>query len=378
MKRFLILLIVLAGGVAAAAFTVPSNAATVDGTSISQDQLSSDISAVGGSTYYQCYLDAEQYENSGKATTTPVEGAGNATAPGARTTASAAFVSEYLDTEIQQLVIDQLAVAHHVSLTAQDLTNGRTQLIARITSVMSSVAQSSEAENPTYTCGHTKALTGQQVLATMPAPFVHALTVLAAKSIALELDIGRVGTTDADLERFYKSNIALFDTDCISAAPFATEADAEAAETKISAGTSFTAVGGTAEGCGVLYPLISELPSTADLQNLAINQVSVPVEQNGSFYLIEITKSTLTAFATAAQYVEEAAGQADSVKASAAISLADKRATVSVNPRYGTWNPVEGSVLAPVAPLPGTVLNASANEPSSLLVSSASTSGQSG
>ena len=64
MKRFLVLLVVLAGGVAAAAFTVPSNAATVNGTSISQQDLNSDVNAIAHSTYYQCYLNSQEYLSS--------------------------------------------------------------------------------------------------------------------------------------------------------------------------------------------------------------------------------------------------------------------------------------------------------------------------
>jgi hypothetical protein len=49
MKRFLVLLVVLAGGVAWAAFSVPSNAATVNGSAISQQDLNSDVSAKANS-----------------------------------------------------------------------------------------------------------------------------------------------------------------------------------------------------------------------------------------------------------------------------------------------------------------------------------------
>ena len=60
MKRLIVLLIVLAGGLAAAAFVVPSNAASVDGVSISQQQVDSDLHAIAGSADYQCFLNAEE------------------------------------------------------------------------------------------------------------------------------------------------------------------------------------------------------------------------------------------------------------------------------------------------------------------------------
>jgi len=58
------LLIVLAGGLAWAAFSVPSNAATVNGATISQHDLNSDVNAIAGSEYYQCYLNSEAYLSS--------------------------------------------------------------------------------------------------------------------------------------------------------------------------------------------------------------------------------------------------------------------------------------------------------------------------
>ena len=61
MKRLIVLLIVLAGGLAAAAFAVPSNAATVNGAAISQDQVNSDLSAIASSQDYQCFLNAEEF-----------------------------------------------------------------------------------------------------------------------------------------------------------------------------------------------------------------------------------------------------------------------------------------------------------------------------
>jgi hypothetical protein len=83
MKRFLVLLVVLAGGVAWAAFSISSNAATVNGTTISQQDLNSDVSAIANSAYYQCYLNSEEYISSeGSEQAPPVLGAGTGSTPG--------------------------------------------------------------------------------------------------------------------------------------------------------------------------------------------------------------------------------------------------------------------------------------------------------
>jgi hypothetical protein len=45
-----------------------------------------------------------------------------------------------------------------------------------------------------------------------------------------------------------------------------------------------------------------------------------------------------------------------------ALTNAERHASVSVDPRYGTWVPVNASVFAPFTPEASDVLNASANE----------------
>ena len=42
--------------------------------------------------------------------------------------------------------------------------------------------------------------------------------------------------------------------------------------------------------------------------------------------------------------------------------MAERRSTVSVDPRYGVWVPVQASVLTPFTPATSDVLNPSANE----------------
>ena len=75
MKRFIVALIIAAGGLAAAAFTIPKNAATVHGTAVTQNQLNADVTAIAKSPDYQCYLNAQAYlESMGQQITAPVVG----------------------------------------------------------------------------------------------------------------------------------------------------------------------------------------------------------------------------------------------------------------------------------------------------------------
>ena len=64
MKWFLVLLVALAAGVAAAALSVPTNAVVVNGTAISQQSLNSDLTAIAASPSYQCYVNSQAYLSS--------------------------------------------------------------------------------------------------------------------------------------------------------------------------------------------------------------------------------------------------------------------------------------------------------------------------
>ena len=118
MKRFLVLLVLLAGGLAAAALSIPSNAAVVNGTTISQQTLNSDVSAIAGSAYYQCYLNSQAALQQQQIP--PVVGAGKGQG-GQNATATTAFTATYLDTEVGHQLIYQVADQRGVTVTSSQL-----------------------------------------------------------------------------------------------------------------------------------------------------------------------------------------------------------------------------------------------------------------
>ncbi len=148
MKRLIVLLIVLAGGLAAAAFAIPSNAATVNGAAISQDDVNTDLSAIANSPDYQCFLNAEELVGTqGQTGLPPVDGVGRPTGTDEHPTASAAFASNYVDTLIGHQLVLELADKDGLQVTSQDLATARTQLETQITATLQDVAGS------TYACG---------------------------------------------------------------------------------------------------------------------------------------------------------------------------------------------------------------------------------
>jgi hypothetical protein len=356
-KRLILLLIVLAGGLAAAAFAVPSNAATVNGDSISQQQLNSDLSAIANSHDYQCFLNAQEAVGTGGQTSLPaVEGAGGS---GTRPTISSAFAASYLDTVVGHQLILELAAKDHLHISTQELSKARASLKAQITGVLSEVAGSKFACVP-------QAPTAQAVLDSMPSSFVDSNVRFNATVTAFEEYAAGVGSSTADLTRYYTNHAAAFDTACFTVAEYSSQSEAEAALAEVTAGTPFAQVaaavaGGGPQKCEILYGIAAQLPAGSNLEGLALNTVSQPIVVGSTYLLLEITSRTPTAFAKAQSEVESAVQNAGAGKARTILNRVEKTSAISIDQRYGTWVPAQAQILPPTSPLPSDVLHTSAD-----------------
>jgi hypothetical protein len=356
--RLLVLLIVVAGGLAAAAFAVPSTAATVNGVSISQQQLNSDLSAIAGSGDYQCFLNAEEAVGTGGQTSLPAIAGAGANSGDSRTTVSSAFAGTYLDTSIGHQLILELAAKDHLTVSSPDLATARKSLQTQITSVLGEVAGSK------YACKETP--TAAQVLATMPSSFIDSTVRFNATVTNFEEHAAGVGSSTADLEGYYSAHKAEFDTACFTVAEYTSETAAETAVAAVAAGTPFATVaaqvtGGGPQGCDILYGVASSLPAGSNLQSQAVGALSQPILEGSDYLLVQITSKTSTPFAKARTEVESAVQAAGAAKARTIIDTAEKSANISVDQRYGTWEPAQAQILPPAVPLPADVLHPTAD-----------------
>jgi hypothetical protein len=360
-KRLLILLIVLAGGLAWASLSVPTNAASVNGSTISQSALASDVNAVAHSKLYDCFLNGEQLiATQGQDSVPDVDGAGLQSTDGPYTAVNTAFVSTFLNTEIGHDIVFQLAATRHLKATAGQLATARTELNNQVTSVLQELE-----ENQIACPGATSSTTGADVLSTMPHAFVNDLVDFDATISLLEEDLSGVGSSTADLQRYFYEHNGEFENACFTVATYTSLADAQAAIAKVNAGTPFatvaTAAGGGPQGCYIRYSIGSELPAGNGIDTLAVNTPSAAITEGTSYLVIEITKLTQTPFSTALAEVHSAVQSAGSVKARDVVTEAEQRATVAVDPRDGNWIPKDVAVVPPTEPDQLDVLNATAN-----------------
>jgi len=360
-KRLLILLIVLAGGLAWASFSVPTNAASVNGSTISQGALASDVNAVAHSKLYQCFLSGEELINSqGQDQAPAVDGAGLQSTDGPYTAVNTAFVSSFLNTEVGHDILFQQAAQRHLTPSSAQLATARTELNNQVTSVLQTLD-----ENQVACPNTTSSTTGAEVLATMPKAFVSNLVRYDAVISLLEEDLSGVGSSTADLQRFFYEHNTEFENACFSVATYTSQADATAAIAKVNAGTPFatvaTAAGGGNQGCYIRYSIASELPAGNGIDTLAVNTPSQPIVEGSSYLVVEITKLTQTPFTTALGEVHLAVQAVGLPKTRTVVAEAEMRANVLVDSRYGTWIPKDVAVVPPTAPNQLDVLNASVN-----------------
>jgi hypothetical protein len=360
-KRLIVLLIVLAGGLAAAAFAVPSNAATVNGVALSQNEVSSDLTAIAQSPDYQCFLNAEEAVGTGGQTgLPPIEGVGQPTGTAAHPTATASFASNYVDTLIGHQLVLELAAKEHLHSTSSDRSVAHAELLAQMTAILQDV------EGSKYAC--TSGLTAAEVLATMPTSFVdRTLQFDAAVSVFEDHEAG-FGSSTADLQNYFNAHTSRFDTACFTVAEYTSESLAEAAAAEVAGGTPFATVaaqatGGGPQSCQILYGIASSLPAGSNIGDLPLNTLSSPIAINSDYLLIEITKRTTTPFTKATSEVRAAVQNAGADKARTAIDAAEKTAVISVDQRYGQWEPAKSQVVPPLSPLPGDVRDAAVDSP---------------
>ncbi len=355
----LALLVVVGAVVAAAAFTVPATALSVDGTSISQATLNSELSTIQQNAAFGCYLDASvQVRSSGQVSLPPIAGQASSGSY------STAFVDFWLGQVVNNLLIEHLASLQHLGLGPTAFAAGRADLDG---SISATLAQAAVASGQSAVC----APSGQSIVSTLPAGMVDELVrAQAAGDLVLSRAAG-YGLGTSELLRYFDGHRQSFQAICLSAIQVASSTTASTVRQAILAGQPFaaaakadstdstSAANGGDLGC---FSANEGAYSTvaSDTKGLAIGEVSQPVANNGSYLLLEVTSYQPAAFAAVQTAVRLAILGAGASRASAELASLTKHAQVSVDPRYGRWSDASGiGIEAPRTPLAADLLNPS-------------------
>ena len=319
--------------------TIRPAAATVNGETISQQELDDELEAIRGNEDYIASI-----ESGGLAVTG--EGAG---------TLTNAFVSRVLTRQIFLKLV-------HDEIERRDLGVTEEQLESVRPGVLQSVG-------------------GEEIFDKFPAGYRDTLVRRNAEVSLLQSELGGPEATDADVKAFYEENAERFAETCVSHILFgvtddsgqldqeatAAEVDrltgeAAAAKAQIDAGADFAAVaaersvdtsnkdqGGDLE-CGAAGRFVPEFETAMDALDPGV--VSDPVVTQFGVHLIKVTERRTQPIEEAEDQIrQELSGQGEQAFSQfLQEALAD--AEVTVNPRYGRFSKDGQSpgVIPPDAP----------------------------
>ncbi len=342
--------------VTAGAFSVPSPAAVVDGTSISRNTLNAELEAIASNSVFSCYLQASVAVRSGNSASLPsISGSSSGSF-------DTAFVDFWLSQRVDDLLVERLAAGQHLAIDARALAAGRADLMSSMDSVLGAAAVSA---GQSAVC----AASGAAVLTTLPSSMVDELVRAQAAGDLVLAHAAGYGLSQNQLSRYFALHSDQFQTICLSAIQVATPASAAALRASIEAGGSFAALAkanstdqasaanGGALGCFTANQGAYQTVAT-DVKGLAVGQVSQPIANNGSYLLLMVTRDFPASFDAVVPAVRHQVLVAGSTKASAELHSFTKTASISIDPRYGQWSAGVGVGIAPpTSPRSSDLLN---------------------
>ncbi len=362
MKRLLIFLGVVAAAVALAGVFLPSNAATVGGTSISRQALDSDLSAIASSHDYTCFLSEERQLSSG--TSVPVLGAGTANAKGGDYDSK--FVDEWLGTMITDDVIARQVADQGMRVTSSDLSVAKSALERRMTDVLDLYAR--DEEETTAGCGET----GQAVLSSLPTWFRAEQVRAEADQALLDAHAAGSGLSADAVSTYFTRHRTSFDKDCLDVVVVQTPSEASQVEAALATGTSFADVAKTASltqesaadggsvGCGFLD---GTFLATA-VGKLAVGGHTQPVSGEGYYWVAKLASRSSVSLDTVRATVVTAILTAGTTRANSELTAALRSSDIGVDPRYGTTSPHSDTLVLPAPSPPSSAeISTSANRP---------------
>jgi hypothetical protein len=312
------------------ASAVHTNAITVDGTSISRRDLQHDVNALASNAKFVA-LD-KQVAAQGSAASTLFDKQGQPTR---------VLTTSWLNRLVNQIVVDREFKRRHLKVTAADLSEGEKQFAQLFA---------------------TQSAGGADLVAKFPKWFREQERQREARLVALTRALNAAKPiTEAAMRAFYVQNVGSL---CpsgfnVSHILVKTLPEAQAIEAQLAAGGVFSTIAqakstdtssgaqGGALGCFKTGQFVAAFEQAA--QKAVLNVPTAPVKTEFGYHIILKTKYVPPTFESVkAEIAQQLAGQANLLAKFVGARL--KKATVRVDPLYGTWNKKNSKVEAPKVP----------------------------
>jgi parvulin-like peptidyl-prolyl isomerase len=317
-------------GSSTVASVVRVNAITVNGTSVSRDSFERDISALSSNAKLKA-LD-KTVAAQGTTSDRLFDSSGHAT----RT-----LTTSWMNRIVNQLVVDQEFTGLKLTVSATDKTEGASQFAQLFA---------------------TSTDDGTAVVKGFPSWFQKAQNADEARLVAVTtvLDSTHQVTT-AQMKAFYKENVGTLCASGINVAHILlkTLPEAQSIEAQLHAGASFAALAkaksidtgsaakGGSLGCFATGQFVA--PFEAATEKAKVGVPTAPVHSQYGYHVILVTKFVPPPFASVeTQIRQEILQQLNLLQTFVTAGL--KKATVHVDPTYGTWNTKTFRVDAPKVP----------------------------
>jgi parvulin-like peptidyl-prolyl isomerase len=300
-------------------------AAKVNGATISQGDINTELVAIRSDPAYLNQIQSQSQ----------VTGAG-------QDSFDSTFVAQVLNRQIVFQLVHQEAVRRGITLSSQDLSLARADTAS--------------------------ALGGTSILGGLPASYQNSLIRHSAEVTALEARLAHVDISPAAMAQYYATHQQGFVQQCVSHILASTQSDAAALRAQIVAGASFAQVAQTQSqdqasasnggqlGCGPTGRFVTGFEQAVDA--LPTGQLSQPVQTQFGWHLIEVTSRQPLSLTQAQPQIRAALLANAQTALTNTLQRDESRASVSINPRYGTYQTRgnQTGIVPPSAP-PSSTLN---------------------
>jgi foldase protein PrsA len=305
-------------------------AITVDGTSVSRKDFEHDVTALSSSSKLKA-LDAQ----------VAAQGTSNQRLFDTQGHATRVLTTSWLNRIANQLVVDHEFADLHLTITATDRTEGKAQFAQLFA---------------------TSSATGDAIVAQFPAWFLTQEDAREARLIAVtRLFDAQHTISQAEMLAFYTKNVGSLCPSGINVAHILVKTlpAAQAIRAQLAAGADFATIAkarsidttsakaGGSLGCFATGEFVAAFESAT--QKAKINVPTAPVHSQFGYHIILTTKYVPPPFSSLqTQIRQQLLSQLNLLQKFVAAGL--KKASVHVDPLYGTWNPKTSRVEAPKVP----------------------------
>jgi parvulin-like peptidyl-prolyl isomerase len=332
---------------AASCGSVEATAATVNGHRISRDTVDTELRQIRDNKAYRQALGLGKIEGSGKGGTFDAE-----------------FAAQVVTLQIYYELVDEELDRRNITISDKDMSAARTS------------AETSLGSDPqTGQGGADAAAKGKKVLDGFSRDYQETLVRREAAVAKLSDALSKTDTSDAALQKYYDEHKDQYTEVCAKHVLVDTKEAADAVAAQLRGGADFATIAkaqskdpsaaqnGGDLGCELASSYVAEFQRAVLAQPL--NQIGDPVQSQFGWHVVLVMSRTPKPFADVKDQIRQQVGASSGSAVNDWLVSAIKKAKISVDKRFGTFDrtPASGQLPRVVPPASATSTTAPAVTP---------------